>query len=116
MGLTTLLHHWPEGATLHAASESMGPFLRAFFAEGWNRNNPREARARALRVDPDEVMTDATVFDATDMNYQRWQTGFLDRFGLMHFLSVFLLDAFVPAPFALTIGREKKLAPSLPRK
>jgi DNA-binding CsgD family transcriptional regulator len=106
-----MLHHRPEGVMLHAASESMSSFLHAFFAEGWHRNNPREARARALRVDPDEVMTDATLFDATDMNYQRWQTAFLDRFGLMHFLSVFLLGGFVPAPFALTIEREKKTGP-----
>jgi hypothetical protein len=80
-----MLHHRPEGAVLHAASDSMEPFLKAFFAEGWNRNNPREALARALRVDPDKIMTDATLPGTTDAAYQRWQSGFLDRFGLMHF-------------------------------
>lgn len=106
-----MLHHRPEGAVLHAASDSMGPFLKAFFAEGWNRNNPRETLARALRVDPDEIMTDATLPGATDAGYQRWQSGFLDRFGLKHFLSVFLLGGYHPAPFALTVERERRSGP-----
>jgi DNA-binding CsgD family transcriptional regulator len=106
-----MLHHRPEGAVLHAASDSMEPFLTAFFAEGWNRNNPREILARALRVDPDEIMTDATLPEVTDAAYQRWQSGFLDRFGLMHFLSVFLLGGYVPAPFALTVERARRSGP-----
>jgi DNA-binding CsgD family transcriptional regulator len=106
-----MLHHRPEGATLHAASESMDPYLQAFFAEGWNRNNPREMRARALRLDVDTVVTDETLFDPADPRLERWQRDFLDRFGLEHYLSFSLLGVFVPAPFMLTIERLRKSGP-----
>jgi hypothetical protein len=106
-----MLHHRPEGASLHAASESMGPYLKAFFAEGWNRNNPRERRARALRVDVDAIMTDEWLDDPSDARFAPWRKDFLGRFGLRHFLSFNLLGVFAPAPFMLTIERRGETGP-----
>jgi DNA-binding CsgD family transcriptional regulator len=106
-----MLHHRPEGATLHAASEGMDSYLEAFFAEGWNRNNPREMRARALAVGVDEIMTDESLSDPGNPRLERWQTDFLDRFELKHFLSFNLLGVFAQAPFMLTIERLRKSGP-----
>ncbi len=106
-----MLHHRPEGATLHAASEGMDSYLQAFFAGGWHRHNPREMRARALALGVDEIMTDESLSDPGNPRFERWQTDFLDRFELKHFLSFSLLGVFEQAPFMLTIERPRKSCP-----
>ena len=102
-----MLLHRPEGAVLHAASKRMDPVLEQFFAEGWNRNNPRELRARMRGVSPDEVLTDQDLFTDDELDRERWQTEFLDRFGLRWFLSVPLRGIIEAAPFFLTLERSR---------
>lgn len=102
-----VLHHRPEGASLHAASSRLDPVLQAFFAEGWHRNNPRELRARQRGVANEEVVLDGDLFTDEELDRERWQTEFLDRFGLRWFLSFALRELFEAAPFFMTFEREK---------
>ena len=103
-----MLHHRPEGAVLHAASERLDPVLTQFFVEGWHRQNPREMRARLRGVALTEVITDADLFTDEELDRERWQTEFLDRYGLRWFLSLTLRPLIETAPFLLTVERESK--------
>jgi DNA-binding CsgD family transcriptional regulator len=102
-----MLHHRPQGAVLHAASSRLDPVLERFFADGWNKNNPRELRARTRGVALNEVVTDQDLFSDEELDRERWQTEFLDRFGLRWFLSFSLREILEDAPFYLTVERLK---------
>ena len=100
-----MLHHRPEGASLHAASERLDPVLKQFFAEGWHINNPRETRARLRAVAVDSVLTDTDLFTDEELDREPWQTEFLDRFGLRWFLTFSLRDVWEADPFLLSLER-----------
>ncbi len=106
-----MLHHRPEGASLHAASEGLDEVLEAFFAEGWHRNNPREVRARQRGNGPLDVLTDRDLFTPEELDQEPWQRDFLDRFGLRWFASLPLRRLIEMAPFFLSIERLKTADP-----
>jgi len=106
-----MLHHRPEGASLHAASEGLDEVLAAFFAEGWHRNNPREVKARLRGNGLREVVTDRDLFTPEELDQEPWQRDFLDRFGLRWFASMPLRPTIEMAPFFLTIERLKAADP-----
>ena len=106
-----MLHHRPEGASLHAASEGLDEVLDAFFAEGWHRKNPRETRARERGNGLREVVTDRDLFTPEELDQEPWQRDFLDRFGLRWFASMPLRPLIEMAPFFLSIERLKTSDP-----
>jgi DNA-binding CsgD family transcriptional regulator/PAS domain-containing protein len=109
-----MLHHRPEGASLHAASEGLDDILKAFFAEGWNRGNPREVRARQRGMALNEVVTERDLFTPEELDREPWQTDFLDRFGLRWFASFSLRDLIEAAPFVMSVERFAADAPFSP--
>ena len=72
---------------------------------------PAKSGARLRGVALNEVITDRDLFTPEELDRERWQTEFLDRFGLRWFLSFALRDLIEAAPFYLTIERFKASEP-----
>jgi DNA-binding CsgD family transcriptional regulator len=106
-----ITRHGMQGATLHATSKGLDEVLRAYFHEGWNRNNPREIKGRLRGIAANEVVTDRDLFAPEELDGDPWQTEFLDRFGLKWFLSLGLREVLEPEPFFLSVERYKASSP-----
>ncbi len=109
-----MMHHRPEGAVLHAASEGLDEVLKVLFAEGWHRANPREARARVRGFAVNEIITEGDLFTPEEMDREPWQTEFLDRFGMGPFLTFGLRDLVEVAPYLMTVERFRAAGPFTP--